>query len=159
MLGSAARVRLTEVGAEATKDSRAGCDGRHVDREQSRQTAIASAIEAARTRESAGPLEEYVAAREPGPASLLLTVPFGPVRCGCTRVPCTADTAAAVASDAREPAMTWQGNSTPTASRWGRTAALRDSYQGWKSALWVVLPFVIVAGVLAVLFLLPGRAH
>lgn len=51
------------------------------------------------------------------------------------------------------------GNMPPTQSRWGRAAALRDSYRGWKSALWVLLPFVVVFGLIAVLWLLPGRAH
>jgi hypothetical protein len=55
--------------------------------------------------------------------------------------------------------VSFLGNMPPTASRWGRTAALRDSYQGWKSVLWVVLPFVLVFGFLLLLWLLPGRAH
>jgi hypothetical protein len=55
--------------------------------------------------------------------------------------------------------VSFLGNMPPTQSRWGRTAALRDSYRGWKSVLAVVLPFVAVFGVILLLWLLPARSH
>ena len=45
----------------------------------------------------------------------------------------------------------------PTTSRWGSVGAFRDSYQGWRSALIVLLSVLGVVAFLAVLFLLPGR--
>jgi len=48
-------------------------------------------------------------------------------------------------------------NQMPTTSRWGSVGAFRDSYAGWRSALTVLLSVAGVIGVLALLFLLPGR--
>ena len=55
--------------------------------------------------------------------------------------------------------MTVPGNTPPTSSRWGRTAALRDSYRGWRAVVPVLLGLTIVFSMLALLFLLPGRNH
>jgi hypothetical protein len=54
--------------------------------------------------------------------------------------------------------MSVPGNTPPSTSRWGRTAALRDSYRGWRAVLPVLLGLLIVFGVLALLFWLPGRS-